>query len=99
MNTCKKCTTEGLLSKCCGTAVTFTSSGAGKCSKCKRYTKLVPCDECKEDTVQMTPINVHESEEEYNTYEPQMDLKAGTVAVLVSILAVLGCVMYGLLTK
>ncbi len=99
MNTCKKCTAEGLLSKCCEKAVTFTASGAGKCSKCKRYTKLIPCDECKEDTVQMTPLNVHEAEEEYNTYEPQMDLKYSTALAIIMALAVLGCVMYGLFTK
>ena len=98
MNTCNKCATEGLLSKCCETELTFTSTGAAKCSNCKRFTKMIPCDECKEDSVQITPINVYE-EEKHNTYEERMDLRYGTVLALISILAVLGCVIYGLFTK
>ena len=49
MNNCNKCLTEGLISKCCTSAVTFTANGAAKCTQCKKFTKLIYCNQCKEE--------------------------------------------------
>lgn len=49
MNNCTKCDTEGLVSNCCNATIHFMAIGAAKCSKCKKFTKLKPCDSCKEE--------------------------------------------------
>lgn len=49
MNNCNQCDTEGLVSICCNANVHFMAIGAAKCSKCKKFTKLKPCDSCKEE--------------------------------------------------
>ena len=49
MNDCKQCDTEGLVSNCCNAIVHFMAVGAAKCSKCKKFAKLKPCDYCKEE--------------------------------------------------
>lgn len=89
MNTCKKCDTEGLVSKCCDTAIHFMANGAPKCSKCKRFTKLVPCSGCKEDNqegvkVQVTPADIHIKDNQ--TPIGQMIIMA---AILLGIIAII----------
>lgn len=62
MNNCKQCDTEGLVSTCCNSIVHFMASGAAKCSKCKKFTKLKPCDSCKEEnSIQIIPVNKHQN--------------------------------------
>ena len=61
MNNCNQCDTEGLVSTCCNATVHFMAIGAAKCSKCKKFTKLKPCDSCKEEnSVQIIPDNKHQ---------------------------------------
>ena len=74
--------------------MTFTALGAAKCSKCKRFSKILHCDDCKE----IQPV---EDKVEFPDIYPP--LKDGTepivVAILILVLAVLGCVIYGLFPK
>ena len=49
MMNCSKCDKEGLLSNCCNHEIKFNAVGAPKCNKCKRFCKLIPCDQCKEE--------------------------------------------------
>ena len=95
MRDCKQCDSEGIVSKCCYSPLNFTSMGAAKCSTCKRFTKMLPCDDCKEELAPETQPFC----DQYKYAQANKGTEPIITAILILVLAVLGCVIYGLFSK